>query len=155
MFGLSLLGKMFGSEKALTKGIEVVSNGLDALVYTEEEKATDAKVERAAARKMMIQWMEATQGQNLTRRFIAFVVTCLWVFMHIVSMCLSVTAVALEDQLMVDLLVATSKIVQDYASNVTGAMMLILSFYFAAPHMGMIVKGAMQRFSKQPNTGKK
>jgi len=31
----------------------------------------------------------------------------------------------------------------------TGAVMLILSFYFAAPYMGDVVKGALDRFGKK------
>ena len=35
-----------------------------------------------------------------------------------------------------------------YADGMTGAMMLIIGFYFAAPHMGQFVNSAMDRFSK-------
>ena len=41
MFSIgATIGKIFGTEKAITAVIKNVSNGLDALVYTDEEKAS-------------------------------------------------------------------------------------------------------------------
>jgi len=85
---LGLLGKMLGSEKALGSAIGAVKNGLDALVYTDEEKAQDAAKERAAAREMVVGWMQATQGQNLARRFIALVVTLIWAAQYVIAIIL-------------------------------------------------------------------
>ena len=42
----ALIGKIFGSEKAIGAAVSGISNSLDALVYTDEEKAQDAAVER-------------------------------------------------------------------------------------------------------------
>ena len=47
----------------------------------------------------------------------------------------------------------SAQIIGDYAEQMNGAMMLILAFYFAAPHMGSIVKGALDKFGG--NTGGK
>ena len=44
-------------------------------------------------------------------------------------------------------LVESSKIIAERAESMNGAMMLILGFYFAAPHIGQIVTGAMDKFS--------
>ena len=48
------VGKIFGTDKAITAVISNVSKGLDALVYTDEEKAGDAAKDRSEARKMVV-----------------------------------------------------------------------------------------------------
>ena len=111
------MGKIFGSEKAIGAAIDGISNSLDALVYTDEEKATAAAEERTQARGMVIEWMRSTSGQSLARRLIAISITFIWLM--------------------------------QYADGMTGAVMLILSFYFAAPHMDKIVGPALERFGKR------
>ena len=74
----ALVGKIFGSEKAIGAAVTGISNSLDALVYTDEEKAQDAASERQKARAMVIDWMQATSGQALARRLIAVAITFVW-----------------------------------------------------------------------------
>ena len=42
----------------------------------------------------------------------------------------------------------SAQIIGDYAEQMNGAMMLILAFYFAAPHMGSIVKLSLIHISE-------
>ena len=90
---MSFWGKIFGTEKALNSVVEGVTSGLDALVYTDEEKATDAANDRKQARQAVIDWMTATQGQNLARRVIALTVTAMWTLQYLLSMTGSMIAV--------------------------------------------------------------
>lgn len=64
---MNFLGKLFGSEKALSKSIDGIYNGLDAIVFTEEEKARM----RLTILEKVGDFMEKTSGQNLARRLIA------------------------------------------------------------------------------------
>ena len=114
-----LLGKMFGTDKALGSIVDSVSNGLDALVYTDEEKAGDAAAERTEARQMVVQWMQSTQGQNIARRFIAILITLVWLFMYLVSVFLNMAAVFVESP---GQLVSASNIAQDSANDMNGAV---------------------------------
>ena len=127
----------------MEKTIDSVSAGLDKLVYTDEERAEDARKSRTEARNMLIKWMEATSGQNLTRRFIAFFITLIWGVQYLSMNILSVIAVWATDPTQY---IATAKVIGGFATSMNGAMMLILAFYFAAPHMGSIVEGAMKKF---------
>lgn len=139
-----LLGRIFGTEKALEAAVEGVTKGIDALAYTDEEKAVDAAKDRAEARGMLIRWLEATNGQHLARRLIAVSITAVWLFQYVVSWLMAMTAVfavSVSEQLN-----AASALTTDHADSMTGAVMLILSFYFAAPHMDKIVGVAMNRF---------
>lgn len=64
---MSLWGKIFGSESALNKTIDGVYNGLDAVVFTDEERAEM----RLKIVDHVGDYMQKTSGQNLARRLIA------------------------------------------------------------------------------------
>lgn len=149
-FGLGFLGKIFGSEKAMGSMVDGVVNGLDKLVYTKEEREEDAREERKQARSMVVDWMAKTSGQNLSRRFLAFVITFTWLFMYLLSAGMQVVIVWIEDDIVYTRLLANAATVGDLADGMTGAMMLILGFYFAAPHIGNIVGPALERFGNKP-----
>ena len=140
---MGLMSRIFGSEKALSATISGVTKGLDALVYTDEEKAQAAAEERTAARQMVVGWMERTQGQNLARRFIALIVTGIWAIQYVAAMALDVVAIWSTDKRFS----SSADSIRDGGESVTGAMMLVLGFYFAAPHLDKVVGGAMQRFN--------
>lgn len=141
---MSFWGKVFGTDEAIKGAVDAVKDGLDALVYTEEEKATDAAKERSAARSMLVGWMEATQGQNLARRVISLAITSVWLFQYIVaqiaaSVALFWTEKAKELQDLYNLNIKA-------ADEMSGAVMLILAFYFAAPHMGEFAQAIIGKF---------
>ena len=96
---------------------------------------------------MVIQWMQATQGQHLARRLIAISVTGVWLFQYFISWVCVISAVFSPAQIAL-LLNQAAQLTTEHADGMTGAVMLILSFYFAAPHMDKIVGAAMNRFAK-------
>jgi len=146
MFGVgATIGKIFGSDKALINIVDNVSKGLDALVYTDEEKAQDAGKERAAARKMIVQWMETTKGQNLARRLIALSIVAVWLFQYVASMFLSVAGIWIDSP---EKLIASAKVIGESAKTLNSPIMLILAFYFSAPYMKDIAEGVMNKFNK-------
>ena len=134
---------MFGSEKAMAASIEGVKNGLDALIYTDEEKSHDAAAERAQARQMIVGWMDKTQGQNIARRFLAMMIAGTWLFQYFASMALNLAAVWSDNPKLGE----SAAVIGANAESMTGAMMLILGFYFAAPHLGKIAEGAIAKFA--------
>ena len=149
MFGF--LGKVLGTDKALSKTIEVVSNGLDSLVYTDQEKAEDGKKERTEVRGMVVEWMRSTQGQNLARRIIALLIVVGWLSMYFGAMGLAVASVWVVAP---ERYQSSAEIVGNFAQGMNDAVMLILAFYFAAPHMGQIVGPALAAFGKVPPPSK-
>lgn len=152
---MSFWGKLFGSEKALSGVVEGVTNGLDVLVYTNEEKAQDAAKDRSEARKMVVGWMQATQGQNLARRLIALSITGVWLLMYLISVVTSMVSVFVDTAGAVtsEKLISVSGIAKGAAVDMNPAVMLILAFYFAAPHMGDIAKAVTTRFKDNVNKG--
>lgn len=152
---MSFWGKLFGTEKALTGIVDGVTKGLDALVYTDEEKAADAAADRSEARQMVVQWMAATQGQNLARRLIALSITGTWLGMYLISVLCGMVAVFTNNAGVVTAAKITEvgTIAKAAAVDMNPAVMLILAFYFAAPHMGDIAKAVTNRFTKDVNKG--
>lgn len=145
---MSLWGKIFGTDEAIAKGIETVKDGFDALIYTEEEKAKDMADSISQARAMLIEWMQASQGHRLARRFISIAITGVWLTMYLFSMFMNIAAVWADNP---DKIIEAAKIIGDYADSMNGAVMLILAFYFAAPHIGEVIKPAIDKFSKRPD----
>lgn len=143
-------GRMFGTDKAIEKSIDLVGNGLDKLWYTDEEKAQDVAKERAAARGILIEWVDKSQGQNIARRFLALVITSTWLFMYLAEAGLHVSAIWLSGE-NAQMLTQSAQLIGARAMEMNGAMMLILGFYFAAPHLGRIVGPAMERFAGKSN----
>lgn len=139
------IGKIFGTDKAAGALINNVSNGLDKLVYTKQEQAEAEAASVTEARRMVVDWLKSTSGQNLSRRIIALVVTGMWTVAKTVSVALPV-AVVWSDSLDPGKVQKTLEIISTSASDITSAMMLVLGFYFAAPYMGDIAKGALERF---------
>ena len=137
----NFLGKMFGTEKALTAIIDSASAGLDKLVYTDEEKADTAAKERSEARAMVVDWMRATQGQNLARRLIALSITIGWLSQYLTAQLLSCVAIWSNHAAQLH---DSAKVLLEGASGMSDAVMLILAFYFAAPHMGDIARSILQ-----------
>ena len=147
---VSFFGRLFGTEKALEGVVNGVSKSLDALIYTDEEKANEAARDRSEARRMVVDWLAATQGQNLARRLIALAVTGVWLGMYLISVLAGMFAVFTNNSgaITAEKFDQVSALAQKAAFDMNPAVMLILAFYFAAPHMGDIAKAVTSRFVK-------
>lgn len=144
---MSFWGKLFGTDEAVRETIGAVKDGIDALVYTEEEKAVDASKERSEARSMLVGWMEATQGQNLARRLISLAITGVWLMQYLVAQVASSIAIFWTTKAVQLNELATLQLKS--ANDMSPAVMLILAFYFAAPHMGDFAKAVIGRFQSK------
>ena len=141
----SWIGKLFGSDKATASLIDNISNGFDKLHYGDQEKAEDAARSVSEGRQVLLQWLQGTSGSNLARRVIALTVTLIWSLQYVTSMILLALVPWLPDYSTA--MNASASSLQQSGDSVSGAMMLILGFYFAAPHLGSIVDKAMGKFS--------
>ena len=145
---IKLFKSIFGSPDIVKESIAIIRDAGDALVYTDEEKAADRLKRSEQVDRLLISWMDTTKGQNLARRLLAVMITGVWLFMYVASFVVDVISVWSDKPA---LWVATSDQIGSYATQMNGAMMLILAFYFAAPHMDKIVTGAMDKFSSTKN----
>lgn len=114
-----------------------------------EEKVEDAAKAIAKGRNMIIQQMESTQGQNLARHIIALSITFVWLLMFVARMALPIAGIWLESSEKWD---ASAQVIGDNIEQMTGAVMLILGFYFASPYLGQIINAVMGKFAKKKET---
>lgn len=143
----SFFGKLFGSDKATSQLIDNVSSGIDKIWYTEEEKAEDKQNARREGQALLMTWLSNTQGQNLSRRLIALSVTFSWIFMKLAGVGVSIAGIWSDAD--IEKINQTNAILNSFGADMTGAVMLILGFYFAAPHLGRISEVAMANFGKR------
>ena len=144
---MSFLGKLFGSDKALDKVIDTGSKLLDEAFYTDQEEAADRAKAAEKSRAMIIEWIEASTGSRLARRVLAFAITGVWLFLHLMSTSFLTVGVWVDPEVAKKML-ASSQLLDARSTGMQGAVMLILGFYFAAPYMGDLAKGALSKFGK-------
>jgi hypothetical protein len=147
---MSFIGKLFGSDQALGKIVDTAKDLVDESFYTDQEQAKAKAGE--AARGMVIDWVAASTGSRLARRFIAFSITGTWLAMYWLSTTLSIAAVWAEDELSLSQLQQSSAIADAAGQQMVSAVMLILGFYFAAPYMGDIASVALKKFGNDNNS---
>lgn len=151
----TVLGKIFNSDKAIEKGIDTMAKGLDKIWYTTEERA-DAEEARWAAQhsarlkgqEMLISWIQASQGQNLARRWLTVNITSVWLVQMLLGMVFAIASVWSDDP---DRLLSTAGILQGYAAEMGTIVLIIVLFYFAAPHMGEALNMLLSRFGINVN----
>jgi hypothetical protein len=141
-------GRLFGSDKAVDSLINHTANALDKVIYTSEEKAADMANSVSEARGMLIEWLKNTQGQNLARRVLAFAIALTWLSMFWFAMIADIASVWFGDTLATRFTESAAR-VGDRAVSIDSAMMLILTFYFAAPHIGNIIDSFKTGFGKK------
>lgn len=143
---MSWFGKLLGTDEAAGKMIDTLAGGFDKLHYGAQERAEDAAKDVSEARAMLVRWMEATQGQNLSRRVLAFIITGVWLFQFVGSMIGDMIMPWITDPSTSAAFAKSTEAIGGRAESMNGAMMLILGFYFAAPHLSAIIPAAMKKF---------
>lgn len=137
---MSILGKIFNTDKTIEKSIDVISNGFDKLVYTKEEQSEDFAKSVSEARKMLIDWVASSQGHRLSRRVIALAITFTWLFGFIFSYICSVVAIWSDKT---EEWRQTAEVIMQGTATMQNIVLIIIGFYFAAPHLSDIVKPAV------------
>lgn len=146
----AVFGKIFNSDKAIEKGIDAMTQGLDKIWYTKEEQADAAEARWAAqhaarlkGQEMLISWIQASQGQNLARRWLTVNITSVWLVQMLLGMVFAIASVWADEP---DRLLSTAGILQGYAAEMGTIVLIIILFYFAAPHMGEALNILLSRF---------
>ena len=129
----------------MAKVVDGVSKGLDALVFTDEERAElNARVGNT-----IVDWMNTSKGQNLSRRWIAVMVTSVWCIGVFVILLYALATPFLPVGAANNLSAAITDVIALYDKiGLTTAFMLVIGFYFAAPHIGKIADVAVGKFTK-------
>ena len=115
---LSGMKAFFTGTKAVEKGIDLIGKGLDASFFTSEEKSQ-------ANQKVLdwkLKWIQATGAQSTARRYIAFLVVGLWVFLVVLTVMLYLTGFKSQSEYVFDLL----------NEIVNAPFLMIVGFYYLA-----------------------
>ena len=112
-----ILGAIFGSSKNTETIVDGAVSGLDKMFFTAEEKSeANAKLS-----EWYLRYLEASQPQNLARRFIAIIVVVLWSMMILCG----VLTWRMDSEY--------SVFIFDTLRDIVNApFMIIIGFYFAA-----------------------
>jgi len=73
-------------------------------------------------------------------------ITTTWLLQYVITVIMSTLSIWVDNP---DAFIQTANVVGGYAETMKGAVMLILSFYFASPYMGSIVEVAMNKFGNK------
>lgn len=133
---LGWLGRLFGSPKALDAVVDSTRSALDKLVYTDEERAEDAARAVTEARSMTVEWMAQTKGQNQARRFIAVSIVVAWLLTAGATLITRICYIWFASPELAEVTTALDEFAGDMMHT---GVIVILGFYFAAPHMSKVV----------------
>lgn len=113
---MGLFDWLTGGGKTADKVIDKVSSGIDYAFYTDQEKAEDGKKRL----DWILEYMKATAPQNVSRRFIAVVVTLLWALLILLAVGLHLA----------DLAAKAEFVFKTLKEQVQNPFLTILGFYF-------------------------
>ncbi len=78
---MGILSRIFGTAENADKLVNGAVKGLDAIVFTEEERS----VANSKLNDWYLKYLQATQPQNLARRIIAIAVTAMWALLTLLG----------------------------------------------------------------------
>ena len=145
---MSVLGKIFGTDKAIETTIGYAKEIVDDAFYTKQEQAADRTRARDKAQDVIVEWLKSTTGSRLARRVLAFSIAGTWLGMKLISWLMSFVAVWVDSEAMVAKLTLSAELATAESASMGGAVTLILGFYFAAPYLGEIATGTLNKFNK-------
>ena len=123
MFGI--IKSIFASGDTSSKVVDGVLKAGDALVFTDEEKSQASQTRM----EWYLKYLHATLPNNLSRRFLAFMVAGVWLVLVCLAAILAVAAPLLESTTAAMAAKAVAKIIADYVMIPFSG---IMAFYFAA-----------------------
>jgi len=128
-------GKLFGTDDVIKKTVDGVYNGIDKIVYTDEEKAEM----RLKAAESFLKLLKAYEPFKLAQRFLAMSVTLSYLLIWLVSAGLFIYGGVNESNVIIE----TSKELAKWNNEMLGLpVSLILGFYFS----GGMLEGAIDKY---------
>jgi len=149
MWGLfSVLGNMFGTKEAGAAVLNSVTNGVDKLWHTDQEKAEEAAKARTEGFAVYMEWLKSTSGSRIARRFIAFIVTGIWAIEHLTSVLFGLFGIFADDP---KKFLEASDMFARHANENNALVGVVLLFYFGGPAAIDGVKGLVEKWTNKTN----
>jgi hypothetical protein len=121
-----ILGAIFGSQKNTETIVDGAVAGIDKMFFTKEEQAEF----RQKGAEWFLEYLKATQPQNLARRMIAMIVVGLWALIVLVGIAAWPVHETYADYVF--------RVLTDVVMN---PFLMIMGFYFAAHVVRSFVDG--------------
>lgn len=139
-----VFGNMFGTAKAGQSIIDHISNGLDKLNYSDQEKAEDAIKVKGMMMTAYQKWLESTTGSRIARRIIALIVVGIWAMEHVVATVMEASAPFVSDS---KALMESAHVLAAQASNDASLVMVVLGFYFGGPVVANTLPNVLNKWA--------
>ena len=136
---LGLLGRIFGGQKAVEQLADSGLKIIDKAFYTKEEKAENHLKARLQAAEAVTAWLQTSGGPNLARRFIAIGIFGMWFGLWCTSVLLDIASIFVSEPFIRESMQQVILRTKEYAGDITPEFMLVLGYYFAAPHLDQFV----------------
>jgi hypothetical protein len=120
---------------------------LDEAFYTKQEASESQAAATTESRQYLIRWLEATNPSRVARRVIAFATTFTWLGLYVFATVLDFAGVwagKLHDKLII-----SAELIDARADEMLPVVGLVYGFYYAAPHIGELSKGLLNRFTEK------
>jgi hypothetical protein len=158
MFGF--IGKMFGSSAAGEKIIDGVTDGIDKLWYTDEEKAGDAAQAKREGMAVYMKWLESTSGSRIARRLLAVGAFSIWGVEHVTAVIMRVMSNWFGDvttqvngtTVIVNKLSLSADFLTETALGMQTLVAVVFAFYFGGP---VLVDASANMLKKWAGTSEK
>lgn len=132
-----LLKALFPGPEAAGGVVKTAAKVIDEAFYTSQEKAEDAQKAKQALADNYIKWLEATSGQNRSRRAIALTVTFIWAFMLMMGFLVDII-IAWAPESIYDQLRASADSILKRSEEIHTPFMIVLGFYFGSRMLGAL-----------------
>lgn len=141
-------GRLFGTGDAAEALVDNISNGVDKLFYTAEEKAEDAAAARTEGFAVYAEWLRSTSGSRIARRFIALIVTGVWAMLFTMAAAMRAASVFTNDvgAVTTDKFIDASTLMREDAWEISPLLGVVLLFYFGGPAATTAVQGLVQKW---------
>lgn len=125
MFGMlkGIAGFFMGTNPNATKLIDGATSGLDAMFFTPEEKS----VANQKVLDFKLEYAKTTQGQNVTRRFLALMIAAIFLHFLIVGFYAEIAG-----------FLNIAKVAKEYAKILKDPFDIVLAFYFLTHVVGKL-----------------
>ena len=136
---MGILSALFPGPAAAGKVVETAANVVDKFFYTKQEQAEDAAKAKQAVFDQYLRWLEATSGQNRTRRAIALMVSGIWGATWVLSFGVELArpwVSATYQQQLHD----TAVSLQGAGADINPVFMIVLTFYFGHRLVGEFIQ---------------
>jgi len=125
---ISLLAGAFSWLTGNSKSADRAMDAVDALVFTDEEKANIDVATRDKVLNFKIEYAKATQNQSISRRVISICVTALWALFLLLAVGLQLFGNSENADF----------VFKTINENINAPFMIIVGFYFASHVVGKL-----------------